>query len=242
MACPFNIPKFEWYEGDPRIVKCELCSHRLAEGKEPACTAVCPVKAVIFGPRAEMLPRPTGASPRPRTATCRPVYGETDGGGTQVLYLSPACRHTELGLPDLDDRPVPELARTVQHGIYKGFAAPVALYGVLALVMWRNRRAAGQGGGGGGMNDVHARSAAGPHPPLQDPPRPGHPRHADRRLALRRRASAPSTGLSDGYPWGLWIAFDVVTGTALACGGYAVALLVYILNKGSTTRWCARPW
>lgn len=42
----------------------------------------------------------------------------------------------------------------------------------------------------------------------------------------------PSTGLSDGYPWGLWIAFDVVTGTALACGGYAVALLVYIFNKG----------
>ncbi|KAA0256068.1 Ni/Fe-hydrogenase cytochrome b subunit [Acidobacteria bacterium ACD] len=41
-----------------------------------------------------------------------------------------------------------------------------------------------------------------------------------------------STGLSDGYPWGIWIAFDVVTGTALACGGYAVALLVYVLNKG----------
>ena len=41
-----------------------------------------------------------------------------------------------------------------------------------------------------------------------------------------------STGLSDGYPWGIWIAFDVVTGTALACGGYAVAILVYILNKG----------
>ena len=40
------------------------------------------------------------------------------------------------------------------------------------------------------------------------------------------------TALSDGYPWGLWIAFDVVTGTALACGGYAVALLVYIRTKG----------
>ena len=25
-----------------------------------------------------------------------------------------------------------------------------------------------------------------------------------------------STALNDGYPWGLWIAFDVVTGTALA--------------------------
>src|SRR6187549_3955009 len=40
------------------------------------------------------------------------------------------------------------------------------------------------------------------------------------------------TAMNDGYPWGLWIAFDVVTGTALACGGYAVALLAYILNKG----------
>src|SRR5574341_157975 len=41
-----------------------------------------------------------------------------------------------------------------------------------------------------------------------------------------------STALNDGYPWGLWIAFDVVTGSAFACGGYALALLVYILNRG----------
>jgi len=41
-----------------------------------------------------------------------------------------------------------------------------------------------------------------------------------------------ATALTDGYPWGLWIAFDVVTGTALGCGGYAVALLVFVLNRG----------
>jgi len=40
------------------------------------------------------------------------------------------------------------------------------------------------------------------------------------------------SGLTDGYPWGIWIAFDVVTGTALACGGYAIAILAYIFNKG----------
>ena len=40
------------------------------------------------------------------------------------------------------------------------------------------------------------------------------------------------TNMNDGYPWGIWIAFDVVTGTALACGGYAIAILAYILNKG----------
>jgi Ni/Fe-hydrogenase subunit HybB-like protein len=43
---------------------------------------------------------------------------------------------------------------------------------------------------------------------------------------------AAVSNLTDGYPWGIWIAFDVVTGTAFGCGGYAVALLVYVLNKG----------
>jgi len=42
----------------------------------------------------------------------------------------------------------------------------------------------------------------------------------------------PTTGMNDGYAWGIWIAYDVVTGTALACGGYAVALLCYVLNQG----------
>ncbi len=39
------------------------------------------------------------------------------------------------------------------------------------------------------------------------------------------------TNLSDGYPWGIWITYDVLVGTALGCGGYAVAILVYILNR-----------
>ncbi len=41
-----------------------------------------------------------------------------------------------------------------------------------------------------------------------------------------------ATHLSDGFPWGIWIAIDLVIGTALGCAGYAVALLVYILNRG----------
>ncbi len=39
------------------------------------------------------------------------------------------------------------------------------------------------------------------------------------------------TGMNDGYPWGIWIAYDVVVGTAFACGGYALAILIYVLNK-----------
>jgi Ni/Fe-hydrogenase subunit HybB-like protein len=38
--------------------------------------------------------------------------------------------------------------------------------------------------------------------------------------------------MSDGYPWGIWITYDVVVGTAFACGGYSMALLVYVFNNG----------
>ncbi|MFO0600305.1 MAG: Ni/Fe-hydrogenase cytochrome b subunit [Myxococcaceae bacterium] len=42
-----------------------------------------------------------------------------------------------------------------------------------------------------------------------------------------------ATNLNDGYPWGLWIAYDVVAGSALAAGGFTTALMVYVLNRGA---------
>jgi len=43
---------------------------------------------------------------------------------------------------------------------------------------------------------------------------------------------ASVTNLNDGYPWGIWVVVDVVIGSAFACGGFSVAMLVYIFNKG----------
>lgn len=40
------------------------------------------------------------------------------------------------------------------------------------------------------------------------------------------------TNLNDGYPWGIWVVFDVVIGSAFACGGFSVAMLAYIFNRG----------
>jgi Ni/Fe-hydrogenase subunit HybB-like protein len=40
------------------------------------------------------------------------------------------------------------------------------------------------------------------------------------------------TNINNGYPWGIWVVWDVVIATGLACGGYAMALVTYILNKG----------
>ena len=139
VACPYNIPKFQWASAAPKIVKCELCNHRLAEGKIPACCEVCPRQAVIYGKRDELLAEAKRRIAENPGRYVDKVYGEEDGGGTQVLYIS-HVPFDKLGLPELGAESVPALNREIQHGIYKGFVAPAALYAALGAVMLRNRR------------------------------------------------------------------------------------------------------
>ncbi|MES9960463.1 MAG: Ni/Fe-hydrogenase cytochrome b subunit [Sedimenticola sp.] len=40
------------------------------------------------------------------------------------------------------------------------------------------------------------------------------------------------SNLNGGFAWGIWVVYDVVIGTAFACGGYALAITIYVLNKG----------
>ncbi len=50
-------------------------------------------------------------------------------------------------------------------------------------------------------------------------------------LAIRFTKGLGSiTNLSQSYPWGLWIGFDVITGVAFAGGAYVLTFLVYILR------------
>jgi len=145
VACPYNIPKFQWDTAVPKIVKCELCNHLLARGEEPGCCQACPKEAVIFGTYEELLAdarqRIADYPERYYPAGDPQIFGDTEGGGTQVLYLADV-NFQKLGLPDLGDEGVAAQARSIQHGIYKGFIAPVALYGILGAVLWRNRRSA----------------------------------------------------------------------------------------------------
>ena len=39
------------------------------------------------------------------------------------------------------------------------------------------------------------------------------------------------TNINSGYPWGIWVVVDVIIGTALGCGGFAMAILIYIFNR-----------
>ena len=155
VACPFNVPKFEWNTAAPQIVKCEMCAHRFKEGKGPACAEVCPREAILFGKlkdlkveaRRRIEKYPERYQPR--------IFGETEVGGTQVLYLA-AVPFEKLGFPKVGTDPVPEMGETIQHGIYKGFIAPIALYASTAYVVVRNlNRGHGEHAGQAGHEHGH---------------------------------------------------------------------------------------
>ena len=139
MACPFNVPKFEWSSTAPKIVKCELCKERLADGKQPACCEVCPTGAVIFGKYTQLLAEARLRLARHPDRYIPHIYGESEVGGTQVLYLA-HVDFAKLGLPAYGTDPVPTAVREVFQEIYQGIVPPVALYALLAAVLMRSRR------------------------------------------------------------------------------------------------------
>lgn len=138
VGCPFDVPKFEWSNWNPKIVKCEFCYDRLKGNQQPACTAVCPTGAVIFGKRNDLL---TQAKDRIAEAPGKyfesRVYGEHEAGGTQVLYLSKVS-FDKIGLPKLGSTSIGHYATQVSSKIYKWLSGPAIIAGVLGFLIKRN--------------------------------------------------------------------------------------------------------
>ncbi len=160
VACPFNIPKFEWDQAYPQIRKCQLCNHRLKEGKYAACCEFCPVGASIYGKvtdlRAEaerrlaQTPGDFYDYPQQRVDSFKTVsskvaryqkhiYGVNEVGGTQYLMLS-GVSPDKLGLPKLPERSFTAKSETIQHTLYKGMIAPGVLLAGLLFAAYRSGR------------------------------------------------------------------------------------------------------
>jgi len=88
MACPFDIPKFEWDKAWPKIQKCNFCWDRLEKGQEPACAKTCPSKAIQFGERSELLAEAYDRIQKNPDKYFGHIYGETEAGGTAVMYMT----------------------------------------------------------------------------------------------------------------------------------------------------------
>jgi formate dehydrogenase iron-sulfur subunit len=98
VACPFEVPTYEWNEWNPRVRKCILCADRIEQGLQTACAAACPTEATLFGDR-ETLIALAEARIRKHAEKYQPqVFGLFEAGGTSVFYLS-AIPFDMLGLP-----------------------------------------------------------------------------------------------------------------------------------------------
>lgn len=167
VACPFTIPRFEYDSPVPRIRKCSLCKHVIAEGGRPGCTDYCPTGASLFGKTKDLLVEAKRRLElQPGEAADYPVrflgsgefqshkvahyvadiYGDTEGGGTQVLTMS-GVPFEKLGLPKLPDYASAWKSETLQHTLYKGLIAPVALLGGLVTMAYKNTPKGDEEGG-----------------------------------------------------------------------------------------------
>ncbi len=141
VACPFQIPAYEYANAlTPQVRKCTFCYEQIVtQGSRPGCVANCPNEALTFGKRSELIELAHAKIATHRERYIDHVYGETEIGGTSFMYLS-AVDFKALDLPEQGDTPTPALTEKIQHGVFKGFVPPVALYGLLGLVYLSRRK------------------------------------------------------------------------------------------------------
>jgi formate dehydrogenase iron-sulfur subunit len=65
--------------------KCDRCYDRIAAGGIPACIEACPDQAQAIGPRSEILHQAHELA----SSINGFIYGETENGGTNTIYVSP---------------------------------------------------------------------------------------------------------------------------------------------------------
>ncbi len=122
VACPFYAPAYDYESAlEPRIVKCVLCHGRIINGGIPACAEACPMGAVTFGKRDELIKIARKRITENPDSYIDHIYGEHEVGGTSWMYIS-GIPFEQLDFPtNLPNKPLIEET--------KGFlgAVPVVL-------------------------------------------------------------------------------------------------------------------
>jgi len=163
MACPFGIPRYDWDKLAPLVRKCILCTPRLADGKQPACTEVCPTHATIFGEREALLAEAKRRISEQPDLYINRIWGESELGGTSVLYIS------NINLDFLTygsrppEKPLPQTTVTAMEAVPFAFIGMAGLMTGLHWFFKRREEVAGKEGdgestGGGNKESGDAKS------------------------------------------------------------------------------------
>jgi formate dehydrogenase iron-sulfur subunit len=128
-SCPYKVPQFDFEKRVSR--KCTLCYDKmpLLNYVKPACVAACPVGAISFGYRHEMVLKAKKRLTQHRHA--RYIVGLREAGGTDLLTILPT-KPEDLGI-------VVAPSKVVNQNLDKiritgaGFMGASALAGLLYL-------------------------------------------------------------------------------------------------------------
>lgn len=147
VACPFEIPGYEYQNAlNPRVMKCSFCYERVEQdGKPPACASVCPVEAITFGRRKDLLGLARKRLSGDPDRYVDHIFGEHEAGGTNWMYVS-GVPFSKLGFPRVPDRPLPQMTETIQHTLFHHLWSPIVLFGILGGVMYMNKHKGEQEG------------------------------------------------------------------------------------------------
>jgi Fe-S-cluster-containing dehydrogenase component len=156
VACPYNVPQFEWQKALPSISKCTLCAEsRLSKGQPTACSQACPAGAITFGKRGDLLRIAKERIKARPDVYLDHIYGEAEVGGTNVLYLTKKnMAFASLGLPNFGHKGVAILTESIQHRVFQYFIPPIAVYSILGGIMAYNQRRKKIAGKGGGEDEL----------------------------------------------------------------------------------------
>jgi Fe-S-cluster-containing dehydrogenase component len=135
IACPFGVPAYEYDEPlTPRVTKCTMCHPRVLEGRLPGCVEACPVEALTFGKREDLLQLARDRIRKHPDRYIDHIYGETEMGGTSWLYLS-NVPFSEVGMrEDLGTTPAPKLTSGALSMVPMVVGLwPVLLMGIYAI-------------------------------------------------------------------------------------------------------------
>jgi len=136
VACPFNVPRYEWSKLVPFVKKCDMCYARQSKGQLPACVEACPVQASIAGWRDDILDEARRRVLLDSKYVKR-IYGSEEAGGTSVFFISDVP-FEKLGFQEVLTQPMPVLTANAL-----GDVPTVVLVGgsLLAGLYWiTNRR------------------------------------------------------------------------------------------------------
>jgi formate dehydrogenase iron-sulfur subunit len=139
VACPFEIPAYEYHNPiTPRVMKCTFCYERVAERRQAAR-----LRPNLSGGGHYLCQtrRPCWTFGHHRIQGTTPgryvdhIYGEKEVGGTSWMYLSDRP-FEELGFIQVPEKPLPQLAETIQHSLFSYLWSPIVLFSMLSGVMW----------------------------------------------------------------------------------------------------------